>query len=82
MNIAETEAPTVMVAKTCGYGEKRMVRYSFSDSYHNLCVDKKDIISAELEACERLLRFTTDPDDKRAIESEIAELKMALDLMP
>ena len=35
---------------------------------------------AELEACERLLKYTADVD-KKIIESEIRELKMALDLM-
>ena len=71
-----------MIAKTCGNREKRRVTYSLSDSYHSLCVDKKDIICAELKACEKLLKFTSDPEDRKAIESEIADLKMALDLMP
>ena len=71
-----------MVAKTCGAKEKRKVTYAILDSYHNLCLDKKDIISAELEACERLLKYSTDPADKKAVEVEITELKMALDLMP
>ena len=53
------------------------------------CLDKIDIIFEELEACERLLKYRTDynidDDDefeKKAIESEIAYLKMILDLMP
>jgi hypothetical protein len=46
-----------------------------------LCIDKKDIISAELEACERLLKYTADKEDEETIKKEIAELKMALDLM-
>ena len=43
---------------------------------------KKDIISSELEACENLLKHTTDKADRKSVEIEIAELKMALDLMP
>ena len=43
--------------------------------------DKKDILSAEIEACERLLKYTVDETDRKAIEIEISELKMALDLM-
>ena len=43
---------------------------------------KKDIVLAELEACDRLLKYARDQTDKNAIEKEIAELKMALDLMP
>jgi hypothetical protein len=83
MNISDTETPVTILAKTCGCKEKnRKVTYVFIDSYHNLCVDKKDIISSELEACERLLKHTSDEIDRKAVETEIAELKMALDLMP
>ena len=34
-----------------------------------------------LEACERLLKYASDGRDKKSVESEIAELKMALDLL-
>ena len=83
MNIAETERAFPIVAKTCGCTEKdkRKVTYEFIDSYHSLCLDKKDIIYAELEACERLLKYTLDERYKKTIESEIAEIKMALDLL-
>ena len=83
MNISETEAPIRVIAKTCGCREKnkRKVTYAFVDSYHSLCLDKKDIIYSELEACEKLLEYTLEEDDKKTIESEIAELKMALDLL-
>jgi hypothetical protein len=47
----------------------------------SLCLDKKDIISAEIEACNRLSKYTRDELDKKVIEREIAELKMALDLI-
>ena len=83
MNIVDTEAPETLIAKTCGCREKhRKVTYAFVDSSHGLCLDKKDIISAELEACQRLLKFATDAADKKAIEKEIGELKMTLDLLP
>jgi hypothetical protein len=84
MNIAYSEVPVTVEAKTCGCKEMNMqkVTYSFTDSYHSLCIDKKDIISAELKACERLLKYTADNVDRGTIEKEIAELKMALDLMP
>ena len=83
MNIAESEQPVRIIAKTCGYEKVRTkVTYSFIDAYHDLCVDKKDIISSELEACENLPKHTADKADRESIEIEIAELKMALDLMP
>ena len=83
MNISETEAPVRLVAKTCSCEDKNKnkVTYEFVDSYHSLCLDKKDIIYAELEACERLLKYASDEGDKKTVESEIAELKMALDLL-
>ena len=84
MNIAQTETLIKIIAKTCGCKEKnnrRKVTYSLR-YYHNLCIDKKDIISAELEACEQLWKYTPDESDKNTIEREIAELKMMLDLMP
>lgn len=84
MNIADTEVPLAVAAKTCSCKEKntRKVTYIFIHAYHGLCLDKKDIILAELESCERLLKYTTTEEiDKKAIESEIAELKMSLDMM-
>ncbi|MFY9798518.1 MAG: hypothetical protein WAK17_13525 [Candidatus Nitrosopolaris sp.] len=83
MNISETEVPITIVAKTCGCREKnkRIVTYQLIDSYHSLCLDKKDIMYAELEACDRLLKYAVEESDKNTIESEIAELKMALDLL-
>ncbi|HKG90058.1 MAG TPA: hypothetical protein VKA95_17220, partial [Nitrososphaeraceae archaeon] len=65
----------------------RRVTYAFFDSYHSLCLDKKDIIYSEIEACQRLLKYTNDKVDKKVIEKKVIEkeitgLKMALDLMP
>ena len=82
MNIANTEEPLKVIANTCSCKEKnKKVTYSFIDDSHGLCIDKKDIISAELEACERLLKYTVDKADEETIKKEIDELKMALDLM-
>jgi hypothetical protein len=79
MNITEAESPMAISAKTCGCREKNMkVTYFFIDSCHTLCLDKRDIIFAQIEACNRLSRYTRD---KRVIEKEIAELKMSLDLI-
>jgi hypothetical protein len=83
MNIAESEMPAIVAAKTCGCAEhKRKVTYAFQDAYHSLCIDKRDLLSAQLEACERLLRYATDDIDRNAIDKEITELRMTLDLMP
>jgi hypothetical protein len=85
MNIAETEAPLIIVAKICGSkegGSNRKITYSIVDAYHNLCLDKKDIISSELEACERLLKYTIEQNEIEIAEREITELKMTLDFLP
>ena len=68
-------------------GSTKKVTYTMVDSYHNLCLDKREIIFEELDACERLLKYATDYNindeiDKKYIESEIAYLKMILDLIP
>lgn len=82
MNIADIEADYDIVAKTCGCKDKtRKVTYSFVDSYHSLCRDKKDILISEIQACERLLKYTREENDKIILENEIAELKLALDLL-
>jgi len=81
MNIADSETSVMIVAKTCGCTEKRNISYAFFQGYHDLCLDKKDIVSAQLEACERLLKYAADQNDRTALEQEIKELKLALDLM-
>jgi hypothetical protein len=84
MNISVTEVPLKIIAKTypCKVRRNKKVIYSFTDAYHSLCLDKKDILSAELEACERLSKNAADESERTAIETEIYELKMALDLLP
>jgi hypothetical protein len=83
MNIAYIESTSFVEAKTCGCKEKGVkIAYSFIDSYHNLCVDKKDVILAEIEACVRLKNYSRDDVERNVIQKEIAELKMALDFLP
>ena len=77
MNISDSESPVTILAKTCGCRERNTkVTYSFIDSYHSLCLDKKDIISAEIDACQKLTKYTVDEKDKLVIEKELSELKM------
>lgn len=81
MNIAETEVDSIIVARTCGCNDSgKKVTYSIANPSHALCLDKKDIILAELEACERLRRYAED-SEKRVIEREVTDLRMALDLL-
>ena len=81
MNIFAEEYDSPVIAKTCGCRtNKKKVTYAFVNEYHSLCLDKKDLISAQLAACERLAKYA-DSDDGFAVDKEIRELKMALDLM-
>jgi hypothetical protein len=82
MNIITEEYDSPVVAKTCGCKtNRRKVTYAFLSDSHSLCLDKKDLISAQLEACEKLSKYANDEYDKLALEREIRELRMALDLM-
>ncbi len=80
MNIAQTENPFVIEAKTCGCKNKKNITYSFIESSHSLCIDRREIMLAQIQACERLLKFIKDKIELAAIEKEISELKLAQDL--
>jgi hypothetical protein len=83
MNISASEEPISISARTCGCMEKneKKIAYTFIDSYHGLCLDKKDILVSELEACTTLLSQSTEGLDRLTIEKEITQLKMMLDLL-
>lgn len=82
MNIAYMESSYQIEAKTCGCRDNGIkIAYSFIDSYHSLCVGKKDITLGQIDACERLLKYTSDQINKDAITREIAELKMTLNFL-
>ena len=82
MNVVISEVSSNVMAKLCNQNDRsRKVTYTFVDAYHNICIDKKEIISTQLDVCERLLKYSRDEVDKQTIEKEITELKMTLDLM-
>jgi hypothetical protein len=83
MNVCVSEAPMSISARTCGCKEKngKRVAYTLIDSYHGLCLDKRDIIMSELEACVTLLKYSTDDADRSTIEKEIAQLRIMLNLL-
>jgi hypothetical protein len=81
MNIVETETPLIVEAKTCGFNNKKSISYHFIESSHSLCLDKGELVLAQIQACERLLKYAKDGSELSAIEKEIAELKLALDML-
>jgi len=79
MNITATEISRVLIAKICGFKKSnKKIIYSFVDQYHSLCLDKRDILASQLEACENLLLATPGNEDKQIIENEITELNTYL----
>jgi hypothetical protein len=80
MNIASPLQSYPIIAKMCGCKDRTRVIYSLSEDFHALCVDKKDILQAEIEACERLLRYLDKPE-RSTVEKEMVDLKTALDLL-
>ena len=81
MNILEIESPFKIEAKTSKFNDETNVIYSIAESYHNLCIDKKEIIIEQIKACENLLRFTNNNSDSLALKKEISELKLALNIL-
>lgn len=83
MNIITDASCITVTAKTCRCNERgRMGRiiYQFVDKPHSLCADKKEILLAQLTACQRLLKYA-DQHDSALIRNEIEEINMALDLL-
>lgn len=75
MNIIESEIPYLVEARTCGCKERgRSVSYHFIESTHNLCLEKGELMLAQIQACERLLKYARDKE-------EITRLNLALDLV-
>jgi hypothetical protein len=46
-----------------------------------LYINKRDIILAQISACELLYKYTTDSFDKNILKKEISDLKLMLDLI-
>lgn len=82
MNIIESETPYLVEARTCGCKERgRSVSYHFIESSHSLCLEKGELMLAQIQACERLLKYTRDEDEINVLKEEISKLRLALDLV-
>lgn len=82
MNIVENEIPYLVEAKTCGCKERRRgVSYHFIESSHGLCLEKGELMLAQIQACERLVRYAKDEEEIAVLKDEITRLKLALDLI-
>lgn len=82
MNIIESEAPYLVEARTCGCKERgRSVSYHFIESAHSLCLEKGELILAQIQACERLLKYTKSEEEVQLLKDEISKLRLVLDLI-
>ena len=82
MNIVESEIPYLVEARTCGCKERgRSVSYHFIESTHNLCLEKGELMLAQIQACERLLKYAKEAEEMDVLKEEIAKLRLALDLV-
>jgi hypothetical protein len=69
MNIINAETPFMIEAKTCGCEKNKNVSYRFIESGHGLCYDKKEIILAQIQACDTILKHAIDETDFTAINN-------------
>ncbi|HET6588814.1 MAG: hypothetical protein AB7V56_02860 [Candidatus Nitrosocosmicus sp.] len=82
MNIIESEIPYLVEARTCGCKERgRSVSYHFVESAHSLCLGKGELILAQIQACERLLKYVKSKEDVQLLRDELSKLKLVLDLI-
>ena len=81
MNVTDLESSIQIDAKICGSVERRRIAYSIMDFHHSLYVNRKDIILAQISACELLYKYASDSFDKMVLKKEISDLKLMLDLI-
>jgi len=82
MNITESESPYLVEARTGGSKERgRSVSYHFIESSHNICLEKGELMLAQIKACERLLKYAKGDEEITLLKDEITKLKLALDLI-
>ena len=61
-------------------GQQR-IAYALSEEFHAVCMDKKEILQAEIQACKKLLKYTSSISERAAIEKDTSDLMMALDFL-
>ena len=81
MNVTDLETLIQIHAKICGSERSRKIAYSIMDFHLSLYINKKDIILAQIQACELLFKYTTDECDTNVLNKETLDLKLMLDLI-
>ena len=82
MNVIEAGPSLSIEVKVSRSNNKKSgVIYSFIESSSNVFIDKQEILLAQMNACKRLLKYAIDEKDVIALNKEISELKLTLDLI-
>jgi hypothetical protein len=83
MNIIENEISYLVEAKTSGCKENgKNVSYRFIESAHGLCLNKGELLLAQIQACKRLLKHSKkDKSEEITLRDEITRLELALDMV-
>jgi hypothetical protein len=81
MNLTDLESSFHIDAKICGSMKSRKIAYSIMDFHHSIYINKKDIIFAQISACEQLYKYTVGIFDSNVLKREISDLKFILDLL-
>ena len=81
MNIIETGTNLNIEAKLYGEENSKNIIYSLIEPQHSLCVDKREILLSQIQACDRLSNYLKEETDLKTINNEIFSLKMSLDFM-
>ena len=81
MNVTDLESSFQIDAKICGSMKSRKIAYSIMDFHHSIYINKKDIIFAQITACEQLYKYTVGIFDSNVLKREISDLKFILDLL-
>ena len=56
---------SLIVAKTCGCNVEERDSSFILESYETFCVDIKNIIMAQLDSCDMLLKYTADEKERK-----------------
>jgi hypothetical protein len=56
---------SLIVARTCGCDVEERDSSFILESYETFCVDKKNIIMAQLDSCDMLLKYTADEKERK-----------------
>lgn len=79
LTLIGSEIKIQIEAKICGCNTKRKnISYHFAESDHNTYFEKTEIILAQIQACEILLKDTKEDTVSSVIQSEIVDLTLVL----